>query len=127
LDGTFNVGHREARQELSSQDNSLCLSFKRRRRRFPHLDSVAAAANQNVGAVRAEGDGEHLIAIEERRADRLAGNRIPDPRRVIEASGDDQRSVGAEGRGVEALLVPQRSSHGLTRLGVPKLNRRRAL
>ena len=55
-------------------------------------------------------------------AEGLPAGRVPDPRRLVPAGGDDLRPVGAETRGVDLALVPQGLAEGLPAGRVPDLS-----
>ena len=60
----------------------------------------------------------------ERRADGLAGGRVPQPHRVVVAAGDDARAVGAERHADHrAGVAGERRAEGLAGGGVPQPHR----
>ena len=58
---------------------------------------LSCAAGDDARAVGAERHALHRAGVAgQRRADGLAGGRVPHPHRVVVAAGDDARAVGAE-------------------------------
>ena len=91
----------------------------------PNAHGGISRARDELGAVRAEGDGVHIIGVAAQLGDPLVRFQVPQADRIVLATDRQASPIGAEGRGVNCGSVVKRGefakgpglrdSHGVIR------------